>query len=209
MVGYGWKSSLVFYDSNESVNTELQAVVREKLQLEAEPAIVENTLEEERKLIGEHTGCKHRCKHPEHYKHLCCKAGHKKKAAGNLNRLQYTCWILNNHIEPTLRSIHTRRNKLILLKDNDASYGIGASTSLPALFKDFLKRTYEFDVLANAARSPDLNVIKNVWRMIKSRLKECKVTSTEEMKATIIHIWEKEIEQSSIDRIIDTMQERL
>ncbi|TKA66810.1 hypothetical protein B0A55_11080, partial [Friedmanniomyces simplex] len=81
-------SELYFYDSNETVDYDLQQDVAELIRESNLPAMVEQTDAEEAKLMGHPTTCKHKCRDREHCKHLCCKPSHKKKAAGNLDQLQ-------------------------------------------------------------------------------------------------------------------------
>ena len=146
MVGYGWRSPLRFFNSNQTVDADLQAEVCNLLGLD-QPTIVEETEAEEAKLMGDAQSCKHRCKDKMSCKHPCCKPSRSVKEAGNLDQLQYTCWILHQEVEPALKEVHTRHSKVTLLEDNDNSYGTRSLGNLPRAFKKYLMDCYDFEVL--------------------------------------------------------------
>jgi hypothetical protein len=65
---------------------------------------------------------------------------------------------------------------------------------------------------ANSPKSPDLNIIENVWRVLKQRLKKRleneQAPTIERVKEIIIEIWEG-ITQKEINYLIESMPSRV
>ena len=60
--------------------------------------------------------------------------------------------------------------------------------------------------------SPNLNPIENIWRILKQRLRNRNPQGNwtfEDLKKTIIDIWDNEISIETINRFVDTMPQRL
>lgn len=210
MVGWNYKSpEIVFYDSNDhSKPTEW---LHQALNTEGQdPAPVQQTEDEERQLLGDAqpSTCKCRCKNKLACKHACCKPGYRSpKTGGNLTQVQYLTKIFHPHIEPAWQEAKAGHHAFVLLEDNDGSHGTRTRTNLVARYKALLER-HGFHWYANTAQSPDLNIIENVWRILKQRVKSHTCRSIKELKEAIQQEW-KAISQSEINELVETMPERL
>ncbi|CZT10276.1 uncharacterized protein RAG0_14798 [Rhynchosporium agropyri] len=61
-------------------------------------------------------------------------------------------------------------------------------------------------------RSPDLNPIENIWRVLKQKLRNRNPHggwTLEDLKKAMIEVWENEISIELINRFIDTIPQRL
>ena len=65
-----------------------------------------------------------------------------------------------------------------------------------------------FKWYANIPQCLDLNIIENVWRILKQRVKEHTCKSIEELKAAILVKWDQ-ISQDEINKLVVTMPNRL
>jgi hypothetical protein len=170
MVGYGYKGPLVFYDTND--NSEPYDWIYQALNEDAEhPNAVEETLDEEARLLGDRMPlrCKHTCRDKEACKHKCCKAGYRNlKEGGNLTMVQYLTKIFRPYIETAWQEHKDKHKRFILMEDNDGSHSTKTTNNIVARYKALIKIPW----YANAAKSPDLNIIENVWRILKQRLKQ-------------------------------------
>jgi hypothetical protein len=205
MVGYNFKSSIIFFDVNELVEEdpswELEIVEQEG---EPQPAPALETIDEEHRLLGE-ANCKHRCKDKQACKHACCKGYRSKKKGGNMTQRQYLEWIFKRHIEPIWRQHVADGRPFILMEDNDGCHGTKTDDNIVAQHKQLLKG---FLWYANPPQSPDLNIIENLWRIIKQRIKQRKPTTVEELKQFITEEWDR-ITQEEINELVDSMPNRV
>lgn len=210
MVGYGYKGPLVFFDSND--NSEPSQFIWQTIGDENDaPQPVKETLDEEAQLLGDRapSKCKHRCKDKESCQHECCKAGYRNpKLAGNLTMTQYLTKIFHPHIEKAWQQAKDRHEPFVLLEDNDGSHGTRTTNNLVAKYKARIGIPW----FANAARSPDLNIIENVWRILKQRLKQRmkyeQGTSIAELQKILQDIW-SDIDLREINALVDTMPARI
>ena len=96
----------------------------------------------------------------------------------------------------------------MLLEDNDGSYGIRTSNNIVARYKAKIGIPW----YANSVRSPNLNIIENVWRILKQRLKQRLrlelALTIDRVKEILLEIWDG-IEQSEINKLIENMPERI
>ena len=205
MVGYDYKSELIFFDINDQIEEDplwaLEITEQEGLLLPV-PAL--ETTEEEQRLMGE-SNCKHNCKDKTACKHECCKGYKSKKKGGNMTQTQYLEWIFKPYIEPEWRRHQSRGEPFILLEDNDGCHSTRSDNNPVIRFKRALKG---FMWYANPPQSPDLNIIENCWRIIKQRVKQRKPTTVDELKQYIIEEWAS-IPQEKINKMVDTMPKRI
>jgi hypothetical protein len=205
IVGYNFKSNLIFFDVNDEIQEdpswELEITEQEGL---PPPAPAVETEEEERRLLNEPT-CKHHCKDKTACKHACCKGYTKKKKGGNMTQTQYLEWIFKGQIEPIWRQHQSRGEHFILLEDNDGCHGTRSDNNPVVNYKRSLHR---FKWYANPPQSPDLNVIENVWRIIKQRVKQRKPTTVDELRQYVKEEWDR-ITQEEINKLVDTMPRRI
>jgi hypothetical protein len=65
---------------------------------------------------------------------------------------------------------------------------------------------------ANSPRSPDLNIIENVWRILKQRLKQALRTrrglDMEGVKRLILDLWD-DIDIEDINTLVSSMPDRI
>ena len=103
MVGYDYKSELIFFDINDQIEEDplwvLKITKQEGLLL---LVLALKTTEEEQRLIGE-SNYKHNCKDKTACKYECCKGYKSKKKGGNMTQTQYLEWIFKPYIEPEWR----------------------------------------------------------------------------------------------------------
>lgn len=89
IVGYNYKSELVFYDTysfDYNPSYEVEATEQHVDDEEHVPALVKETLAEEARLLGNNPTCNHRCRDKQACKHACCKARVRRRAGGNLTQ---------------------------------------------------------------------------------------------------------------------------
>ena len=205
MVGYNYKSPLIFFDVNALIDEDpsWELEISEQ-QGEPQPAPVYETIDEEQRLIGE-PNCRHNCKDKTACKHQCCKGYKAKKKGGNMTQKQYLEWIFKGHIEPIWRQHQSKGEDFILLEDNDGCHGTKSDDNVVINHKRTLQG---FKWYANPAQSPDLNIIENCWRIIKQRVKERKPTTVEELKRYILEEWDR-LPQEKINEMVDSMPNRI
>ena len=205
MVGYNFKSKLVWFDVNAQVDEDpsWQLEIAEQ-QGEPMPAPAVETIEEEQRLMGE-ANCKHRCKDKTMCKHECCKGFRANKKGGNMTQKQYLEWILKGHIEPIWQQHQSKGEPFILMEDNDGCHGTKSDDNIVVQFKRALEG---FMWYANPPQSPDLNIIEKCWRIIKQRVKQRAPTTVEQLRQYIEEEWDA-IPQEKINEMVDSMPERV
>ena len=75
-----------------------------------------------------------------------------------------------------------QRRHFIFQEDGDGSHGNASAENPAREMKDAMNLDYIDDW---PPHSPDLNLIENVWRIIKSRVKKHKAKTAEELRAAI------------------------
>ena len=204
MVGFNYKSPIVFYDVNKALPTDPAWDREGEEQLPEQPQSVEETVDEEQRLIGEPT-CKCRCKDKQKCKHKCCKGVAPLKKGGNFTQAQYLTLILKEHIEPIWRKHFNQGLNFILMEDNDGSHGTRSKDNPVRRYKESL---FGFKWYSNLAQSPDLNIIENVWRILKQRVKQRYPQTVDELRYWIKYEWNR-IDQEEINKLVDSMLERV
>jgi transposase len=121
---------------------------------------------------------------------------------GGFTAEDYQRDILEGYIKPTFTKIHNRH--YIIQEDNDGSHGTKTKNNPNARWKQ--QSTLQF--LLWPLQSPDLSPIENVWRLLKSRVRQRNATSKAELQQFILQEWEK-ISQEEINSLILEMPDRL
>jgi transposase len=210
MVGWGYKGPLVFFDSNDT--SEPTDWIYQALGIENDtPEAVKETLNEEADLLGDGrpSTCKHRCKNKQGCKHACCKAGYRDlKLGGNMTMPQYLTKIFKPYIEKAWQEAKDAHHSFILLEDNDGSHGTMTTDNIVARYKRLIRIKW----YANSPKSPDLNIIENVWRILKQRLKQRlryeQAPTIDRVKEIILEIWDG-IDQEEINKLVDQVPQRI
>ena len=70
-------------------------------------------------------------------------------------------------------------------------------------------QTKNVEVLKWRENSPDLNLIENLWTLIKTKVSALNPTSLDEPKQAIIEIWCKDIDQKVCKNLIISMPSRI
>ncbi len=76
----------------------------------------------------------------------------------------------------------------IFQEDNDGSHGTRSKENITRYTKDEMELDFIDDWPANL---PDLNPIKNIWRILKSRVKLHKATTYQELEDALYQEWDK------------------
>jgi len=97
---------------------------------------------------------------------------------------------------------------MILYEDGNSVHGLSAMNATNAPRRS--KEAWDIQYIASPPSSPDFNVIENIWRVIKSRIKayEHAITKKADMMAAMQTEWNK-ITIEEIRKLITTMQERM
>uniref|UniRef100_A0A3B1K5Q0 Tc1-like transposase DDE domain-containing protein n=1 Tax=Astyanax mexicanus TaxID=7994 RepID=A0A3B1K5Q0_ASTMX len=69
------------------------------------------------------------------------------------------------------------------------------------------QNTY-LEVLAWPANSPDLNVIENLWAIVKRKIRDRKPTTLDQLKQNIATAWEA-VSAETCDKLVKSMPQRL
>jgi hypothetical protein len=96
----------------------------------------------------------------------------------------------------------------ILYEDGNSAHGLaGTKPHNPA---SKTKKRWNITYVASPPSSPDFNVIENIWRIIKSRIKAYPrpITRLDELKEAVQKEWNR-IEIGDIRKLILTMQDRM
>ena len=205
MVGYNFKSDIIFFDVNDRIDEDPSWQVEVAGQQGwPQPVPVEETIDEVQRLMGE-PNCKHRCKDKQACKHACCKGYRAKKKGGNMTQKQYLEWIFKAHVELIWRQHQSQGRPFILMEDNDGCHGTKSEDNLVARYKQLLEG---FLWYANPPESPDFNIIENCRRIVKQRIKQRKSSTIEELKQSVKEGWGR-ITQDEINEMVDSMPKRM
>lgn len=109
---------------------------------------------------------------------------------------QYLTNIFRPYIEHASQEAKDKHQSFILLENNDGSQGTKTSANIVAR----CKAKIDIPWYANSPRSPDLNIIENVWLILEQRLKQALRTrrglDIEGVKSLILDLWDSiDIEQ--------------
>ena len=97
---------------------------------------------------------------------------------------------------------------LIYYEDGNSAHGLGAANNTNSARR--AKELWNVNYIAAPPTSPDFNIIENVWRMIKSRIKtyEHAITNLADLKKAVLHEWEQ-ITIEDIRKLVRTMPVRM
>lgn len=96
-----------------------------------------------------------------------------------------------------------------MLEDNDGSHGTRSDDNECKRFKDWMAEHFGFKWFANVPQSPDLNIIENVWRLLKQRVKARHVWKTKQQLRTAIEKEWARITPDEINKLVDSMPKRM
>ena len=119
----------------------------------------------------------------------------------------------SNYISPyerTEHSLHAREfGEILFQEDRNRAHGLGFGKRNLSQLKDSFKIPL-FNDGAWPPCSPDLNIIENVWRIIKQRIGsyDMVITTLDDMKKAVQHEW-NEVKQEEIDNLVATMPSRI
>jgi len=122
------------------------------------------------------------------------------------NAVQYATEVYEPYLIPFLFSLDIPIEKILVLDDNVGYHRAGLNRTLTS--------AYGIKKCPLPAFSPDLNPIENAWHLLKSRLRK-RFTRSEHRPHTEDELWEalseewERIDQSTLDRLIDSMPERI
>jgi len=118
---------------------------------------------------------------------------------GNMNSEQYQR-VLENHLCPSLRQWF-RRTGYMFMQD-------GAPCHRSAKITNYLKKN-RIPLLSWPGNSPDMNPIENLWRIMKSELEKCTITTKDQLKKKIEEVWRSERIQTLCRTLVRSMPDRL
>ena len=117
---------------------------------------------------------------------------------GRVDRFEYKN-ILETCLIPSMETFTTSSEQLIFQQDN-------APAHRSQLIEQYLNNK-QIKTLKWPARSPDLNLIENIWSYVDRELIKKKITSKAKLKEEIEHIW-KIIPNSLIESLYKSMKTR-
>lgn len=131
------------------------------------------------------------------------KAG-KNKCGGNIPTSVYER-IIQEDYAPAFEEQRRAGREMTLLEDNDWAHGTRQKNHP----MNAIKRATGVTWFANIPQSPDLNIIENVWRLIKQRLKHHnhEYGNKEKLKRAILEEWDA-VTQQEINDLVDTYPQR-
>jgi hypothetical protein len=119
----------------------------------------------------------------------------------------YVSQVLEPHMKRILDDLETVCGKEpLLMEDGNPAHGLRSTKNAVHHWK----KLHMIHSLDWAANSPDMNPIKQIWRIIKQALRKrrASITTMEQFKAAIEEEYER-IPLSKINELISTMTERV
>jgi len=109
--------------------------------------------------------------------------------------------VLNQQVRWSARSLFGNTSDFYLQDD-------GAPCHRSKAVKDFV-RQQGWMTLDWPPQSPDLNPIENLWGLLKRRVWSHNFSSTTELKARIIAVWNHGLERELLEKLVFSMSDRL
>lgn len=124
---------------------------------------------------------------------------------GKMTGLVYTKEILEPYVLPCAEQ--AGKETYVLLEDNDSGHGTskGARVTGPRKWK----RDNGVRCIFNAPKSPDLNIVENCWQPLKEYVTRADHFDEDEVINTVHEGWDRAVKQSFINRLVDSMPDRL
>ena len=119
---------------------------------------------------------------------------------GTIDGLLY-CDVLKEGVLPYIQKYNLNLEELLLLEDHDKKHTCNVATQ----WKD--RRGVH--VMEWPGWSPDLNPIENLWSMMKPKVKARNSTSAQELKDSILEVWQELDQEDLMENIIRTMPDRI
>ncbi len=111
----------------------------------------------------------------------------KYKMGGPMTQERYANEIISI-VEGRKKEVEQAGSQFLFQEDNDGSHGTRSDENIARFRKDQM----ELEFIENwPPNSPDLNPIENVWRILKSRVKRHKCTTSEQLRKAIEQEWKK------------------
>ncbi|KZF19611.1 hypothetical protein L228DRAFT_250657 [Xylona heveae TC161] len=124
---------------------------------------------------------------------------------GNLTQEEYRDKILKEHVALEFKRLQQEGQYKILQEDGDGSHG---TQSLCNPVREY-KNDQGINHFMNwPPYSADLNIIENVWRILKQRVKRWKARTEEELKNAILVEWDT-ISQEEINKLVESVPQRI
>lgn len=91
-------------------------------------------------------------------------------------------------VQDRKQGVKQAERSFVFQEDNDGSHGTRSEENIAR----FRKVQMKLEFIENwPPNSPDLNFIENVWRILKSRVKCYKSTTSEQLRKAIEHEWKQ------------------
>ena len=128
---------------------------------------------------------------------------------GDFTQEDYAAQVINAVVKPFfLKTRLFNVGQFVLYEDGNSAHELIVNSIENAARR--CKEAWNITYVASPLSSSDFNVIENIWRIIKSRIKayERSITTIEDMKAAVQAEWDK-ITIEDIRKLIRTMPERM
>ena len=119
---------------------------------------------------------------------------------GTMDGLLY-CDVLKEGVLPYIQKYNLNLVELLLLEDHDSKHTCKVATQ----WKD----RRGINVMEWPGWSPDLNPIENLWSMMKPKVKARNSTSAQELKDSILEVWQELDQEDLMENLIRTIPDRI